>query len=174
MKVCPCGEKETPDNLFYAKSALCRKCYSSRRVIRAKARRAEPAARDLLRKWFLDWRHDPNQRHKVILKDSLRADRLEGRGNDLSKEFIQSMISNGCAYCGETELKMTLDRKDNSIGHTRDNVTPCCIRCNYIRRDMPYEAWLVVAQSIREARELGLFGTWTCAIHKRNLESKAG
>jgi hypothetical protein len=65
---------------------------------------------------------------------------------------------------------MTLDRKDNSIGHLLDNVVPCCIRCNYIRRDMPFEAWLIVATGIRKAKELGLFGTWTCSIHKRNGE----
>jgi hypothetical protein len=56
---------------------------------------------------------------------------------------------------------MTLDRIDNDKGHTEDNVVPACIRCNYTRRSMPYEAWLVVAKGMREARERGLFGEWT-------------
>jgi len=56
---------------------------------------------------------------------------------------------------------MTLDRIDNDKGHTQDNVVPACIRCNYARRSMPYEAWLVVAKGMREAREQGLFGDWT-------------
>jgi hypothetical protein len=56
---------------------------------------------------------------------------------------------------------MTLDRKDNSKGHTQDNVNAACIRCNYARRDMPYGAWLFIVKGMREARMSGAFGTWT-------------
>jgi len=55
---------------------------------------------------------------------------------------------------------MTLDRKDNDVGHVKDNVVPACVRCNYTRGDMPFDAWLVVAAGMRQAREKGLFGDW--------------
>jgi hypothetical protein len=102
------------------------------------------------------------------LWDSVRGDKKSGRENDLTIDFIDDLLTNGCFYCGETELKMTLDRKDNSIGHVTENVLPCCIRCNYIRRDMPYKAWLCLVPYLKEAREKGLFGTWTCEVHRRN------
>ncbi len=70
------------------------------------------------------------------------------------------MISDPCSYCGSTELRMTLDRIDNDLGHLKSNVIACCTNCNYFRRDMPYLAWLKLAPGMREARELGLFGTW--------------
>lgn len=102
-----------------------------------------------------------------ILEDSRRSDRCYGRQNNLSREFVESSIKNGCIYCGETQLRMTLDRIDNEKGHTRDNVVPSCIRCNYTRRDIPYEAWLVIAPGMRRAREAGLFGGWTGQVRRQ-------
>lgn len=96
-----------------------------------------------------------------ILIDSRGWDRKHGFPNDLNREFIHGLIAGGCAYCGETDIRMTLDRINNDKGHTRDNVVPACIRCNYTRKDMPYEAWLVVAGGMREATNKHLFGTWT-------------
>jgi len=56
---------------------------------------------------------------------------------------------------------MTLDRVDNTCGHIQSNVVSACVRCNYMRRDMPYAAWLKLLPMIKQAREEGLFGTWT-------------
>ena len=71
------------------------------------------------------------------------------------------MITQPCSYCLDTEAKMTLDRIDNTIGHTQANVVPACLRCNVTRGSMPYEAWKVVSLGMKSARELGLFGAWT-------------
>ncbi len=98
---------------------------------------------------------------RFILREARRSDTLRGQTCDLSKQEIELLISQGCQYCGERDLRMTLDRIDNSKGHTRDNVVPACIRCNYARRDMPYEAWLCLTEGMRRARELGLFKGWT-------------
>ena len=106
-------------------------------------------------------RKSGSERDKYIYRDSRGADRKAGRVNNLTREFIRAEIEKGCEYCGETSLRMTLDRIDNTRGHTMDNVVPACSRCNYLRKDMPYEAWLLVACGMREARERGLFKGWT-------------
>lgn len=98
---------------------------------------------------------------RFILREARRSDKLRGTICDLTKEQIQTLIANGCHYCGETKLRMTLDRIDNAKGHTLDNVVPACIRCNYARRNMPYEAWLCLTDGMKKARELGLFAGWT-------------
>jgi hypothetical protein len=98
---------------------------------------------------------------RFILREARRSDTLRGQTCDLTKSEIEQLIGRGCSYCGETALRMTLDRIDNSRGHTRDNVIPACIRCNYARRNMPYEAWLCLTDGMRRARELGLFKEWT-------------
>ena len=101
---------------------------------------------------------------KRVFKDALASDRRFGRSFDLDVDFVEQEICKPCSYCGEDELKRTLDRVDNSIGHLKDNVMVACIRCNYARRDMPIAAWRLLTNGLREARVLGLFGSWTGAI----------
>lgn len=97
----------------------------------------------------------------AILKDSRASDRRSGLGeNDLDEDFIKELVANGCRYSGETQILISLDRIDNSIGHMKHNVNPCCLRCNYIRRNMPYEAWIRFSSTLKEVRAAGLFGTW--------------
>ena len=95
-----------------------------------------------------------------IFLSSRKADKKTGRENDLTKQFIRELITRECSYCGETKIRMTLDRIDNKVGHIQSNVNSSCIRCNYLRRDMPYAAWLSLCESIRKTRESGLFGEW--------------
>lgn len=109
----------------------------------------------------------------AIREDSRRYDKRRGLHHDLSAEWIRDAISNGCAYCGENSIRMTLDRKDNDIGHVSTNVVPACLRCNYTRRDMPYAAWLLLVPAMRRARELGLFADWTGAVAPRSKETRA-
>ena len=95
-----------------------------------------------------------------IYVDSRSSDRKFGRANDLTRDFIREQLAVGeCSYCVERNLRMTLDRIDNDLGHLQTSVVIACIRCNYARRDMPYQAWLVVAPAMRAARQTGLFGT---------------
>lgn len=97
----------------------------------------------------------------TIVNDCKASDKKKGRGeNDLDRAFVEELIRNGCSYCGDDQLRMTLDRMDNSKPHTRENVVPSCIRCNYIRGSMPYTAWLNMVPAVRSTRELGLFGDW--------------
>lgn len=100
-------------------------------------------------------------RVRFILADSRKNDKKRGFQNDLDKEFVANIIKIPCSYCGEKDERVSLDRIDNAKGHTKDNVVPACYKCNYIRRDMPYDAWLIVANGVRKAYKLGLFGQWT-------------
>lgn len=103
-----------------------------------------------------------NQKTEVfIYADCRKYDRKHGLDNDLDLEYIAALIGNGCMYCGERNLRMTLDRIDNSLGHIKSNVNPACIRCNYLRRDMPYAAWVIIAYAVRQAASRGAFGRWT-------------
>jgi hypothetical protein len=98
---------------------------------------------------------------RFILWEARRSDKTRGTICDLTRENVETLIAHGCSYCGETLLRMTLDRIDNAKGHTLENVVPACIRCNYARRDMSHAAWLCLIEGMRRARELGLFNKWT-------------
>jgi hypothetical protein len=106
-------------------------------------------------------RKDGLYREKFIVRDSKLRDQKAGQSNDLTEDIVLNMISSGCQYCGTKIMaRMSLDRIDNSVGHIQSNVLPACIECNLTRGSMPYQAWLVVAKSMREAREIGLFDNW--------------
>lgn len=142
----------------------CRQCHNRSR---AKYKTTADARRRSNRKSAEKQRRERANNERTdyyIWIDTRKSDRKAGRENDLTKEFIEDQISKGCFYCGEAEIRMTLDRIDNDIGHTQGNVVPCCIRCNYVRGAMPYAAWVLVAKSMREARMKNLFGEWTGRI----------
>lgn len=168
MRKCnKCGEDKTPDEMVPPvqkrgrpyHQPWCKECKKT--ANRRWRRRNLKQDRHNARLWRKRRRQDPDQLPKVICRDAKRSDRRHGRTFGLSPETVSALIARGCVYCGEAEVRMTLDRIDNDKGHTEDNVVPACIRCNYTRRSMPYEAWLVVAKGMREARERGLFGEWT-------------
>jgi len=57
---------------------------------------------------------------EATLLDCKESDRKKGRkGNDLDLLFIRELVAHGCSYCEETTLRMTLDRIDNSLAHTK-------------------------------------------------------
>lgn len=172
MKVCNCCNKEKEESDFYKRRVagklyprtVCKVCenkkthdrrtntgyYEANREKRREIRRISGKKR----------RQAPETVHLFIMQDAKRGDRIKGRENDLDAEFVKNAISSGCFYCGEIEGRMSLDRIDNAIGHTKNNVVGCCLRCNLVRGSMPYAAWVVVAQGMKDAREQGLFGDW--------------
>lgn len=96
-----------------------------------------------------------------LLIDCNSTDRKMGfQKNNLTIKNVNYLIQDGCKYCGEKSIKMTLDRIDNSLSHNIENVIPSCLRCNIIRGSMPYEAWLIIANSVKVVNNLGLFGDW--------------
>lgn len=115
--------------------------------------------------WSRAARQDPAKVPNHILIDTRSCDKKAGRKNDLDLVFIREAIREGCSYCGETTLRMTLDRIDNTLGHLKSNVVSACIRCNYARRNMPHAAWLMLAPAMRAARLAGLFGEWTGQVN---------
>ena len=175
-----CGKQKSLKDFYYSKipkdtskQATCKKCINK---IQVQRRKKDPGYRASQKKYELVYANRKKQKRikgldtaRFILSDSKSADRKVGFLNDLTREFIEKKIKDGCFYCGEIKLRMTLDRIDNSKGHTKANVIPACIRCNYTRRDMPFKAWCYISAGIKKARIKGLFGRWTgrTTYHKK-------
>lgn len=110
-------------------------------------------------------RHDINLRHIWVYYDSNLADNKKGFSNNLTKEIVKNIIEKGCTYCGipfenDQKIKIGLDRIDNNKPHNKENVVACCSRCNFIRRNIPYDAWILIASSVRQAVNEGLLDDW--------------
>lgn len=141
--------------------SVCRECHANRirpkKVLTAEAKARSNAYHKASRR---DQYQYPALRARMIIQDAGKEDRKKGRAFDLTPNFVQALIEQGCYYCGEQNGIMTMDRVDNAIGHTQENVQPACLRCNLTRGNMPYVAWVFVAKAMRQARENGLFGSW--------------
>lgn len=151
------------------RESFCKRCSKDRVAIKNKSRRQllkqkDPEKYDQYLKnettRSRTRRQDADFRANIIVSDSRRGDKTKGRSNDLTVEFVQKLIDDGCSYCFDSHNRMTIDRIDNSLGHTQDNVVPACVRCNYTRGNMPYLAWLKIAPIMLELRVTGQFEGW--------------
>lgn len=53
-------------------------------------------------------------------------------------DYENIVINKSCNYCRKSlpEAGSGLDRIDSTLGYTKDNVVPCCTRCNKVLGDM--------------------------------------
>lgn len=177
-KVCSKCSVEKPLSDYYSRSSngrkypesRCKKCSIARTMERLKdpeykARHVEytKTAKDRFHaREKLDRKSgDADRIAPHMHKDIKNSDRKKGREFDLTVDFIAESLKKPCSYCGEENVKMSLDRIDNSLGHLRENVLPSCLTCNITRNDMPFDAWLVVATGMKSAREQGLLKGWS-------------
>ena len=80
-------------------------------------------------------------------------DKQKGLKNDLELNWVREFVKQPCIYCGDTE-DIGLDRIDNSKGHTKDNVVPCCYTCNTSRsKNFTHEEMKILGKTIRIIKE---------------------
>ena len=67
--------------------------------------------------------------------------------------MIENILNKPCYYCGDTH-RIGCDRIDNSKGHTKDNVIPCCYDCNCARNDnFTVGEMKIIGRAIREVKK---------------------
>ncbi len=88
-----------------------------------------------------------------VFSDYRKSARVKGHSFELSREQVGELIKEDCYYCGGKpsnslvyhEKIITyqgIDRLDNSEGYTPDNVVPCCIICNKMKKAMSLDAFM--------------------------------
>jgi hypothetical protein len=90
-----------------------------------------------------------------------------GSGKDVNlsfEEFLQFVQDKNCHYCGDEVVwnaftlnrksnPYNLDRKDNSLGYSKENCVVCCRSCNYGKGDrFTYEEWVIMTDALRRFR----------------------
>jgi 5-methylcytosine-specific restriction endonuclease McrA len=86
-----------------------------------------------------------------------------GRDWNLTDEQFFSIVSQDCHYCGEGPSEVShraaigfnflangIDRVDNSLGYTPENVVPCCPNCNWTKRKMTVSDFLSHCRKVVE------------------------
>lgn len=105
---------------------------------------------------------------KARLRDYAKYDKSKGFFNSLSFAELILLVTEPCAYCGNSEEFNGVDRIDGSAGHTLDNVVPACKVCNIVRRDIfTHQIMLdVIGPAVRKARDAGAIVGTGCAPRK--------
>lgn len=67
--------------------------------------------------------------------------------------MLDNIVSKPCIYCGDTN-RIGCDRIDNTKGHTKDNVVPCCYECNCARNNnFSFEEMKIIGDAIRLVKQ---------------------
>lgn len=95
-------------------------------------------------------------------------DLKKGLPETISKDKALQMMMLPCSYC-DVENGHGLDRLDNTLGHSENNVVSCCEKCNYILVDLPVEAKKLLASGLKNIRNKGLFEKWEIPTKRKKL-----
>ena len=72
---------------------------------------------------------------------------------ELTFEQYTNLVSSLCTYCnGQVNpTSIGLDRKDNALGYSVSNATPCCTRCNMMKGDhYTFQEMLFLRRAIQQ------------------------
>jgi hypothetical protein len=115
MKICTKCKKSFPETNFYGNKkakdrlhAWCKGCFLETTAERYRS---------------------PKGRYTTMKKDAKK----NNIGFDISLEYVESIWSAPCTYCGEPIEGMSLDRIDSRERYTEKNVAQCCKWCNFTK-----------------------------------------
>jgi hypothetical protein len=98
---------------------------------------------------------NPIHRAKMFCDNYIKIDRKKGLISDLTVDFVLKIISSPCIYCGENKENIGCDRADNKLGHTKDNVVPCCHLCNSVKSDKFSKVEMIkIGNIIKEIKQI--------------------
>ena len=107
---------------------------------------------DRVKKYQNEHAKEPRRRHQKLLFKA----KHENRSFDILETKYIELISSPCSYCGTSLLPESgcgLDRINNDLGYTLDNVVPCCGPCNQIRNvHLTHDEMKVAMKAIVEYR----------------------
>jgi hypothetical protein len=145
----------------------CRKCRKDYNIKYNKEYNTRPYVKEHKKEAHEKWRnkskeqikelskeYHKNNREKHLIRCYKRNDNNKNLICDLTEEWVKNNITNkSCIYCGETE-NIGCDRIDNTKGHTKNNVVPCCSDCNYTRLDIySFVEMLKLGKTIKKIKQ---------------------
>jgi len=139
-------KKDRPGN-FYKK---CKECVRIDSVLYRKAVNADPEKK----KRMQEGRKMRKQRYHQTLKGKYTALRAKAKVRNLDvqisfKEYEELTKMGQCHYCSSAlpTVGFGIDRKDNNLGYTKENVVACCNLCNTKKGNrLTYEEFCLISK----------------------------
>ncbi len=82
--------------------------------------------------WDARKRNYPKNKYTVYERNA----KLKRVFFDLTFDEFMTFWQKPCYYCGAKIESIGLDRMDNDLGYTTDNIVPCCTTCNYLKKNL--------------------------------------
>ena len=102
-----------------------------------------------------EYRSTPFGRANNLVGAYRLSDKKQNRGDcTIDAQWILDNVFSGqvCHYCGETDWKLLgVDRINNSLPHTPDNVVPCCWECNLKKHTTSYDKFMKLIEKTKGA-----------------------
>lgn len=99
-------------------------------------------------------KNDTMYTYKDVYREYVKKAKSRDISFSISLEDCYNLFSKPCYYCGENPnncrtrhngakiMYQGLDRIDNNVGYTKENVVPCCKYCNSFKMDRTTESFL--------------------------------
>jgi hypothetical protein len=146
------------DGKYHRLNWLCRCSCGNERLVSTNSLRSGTSTK------CNECRHGrPNAAFNSIVKAYKESAKVRSLEYALSDEQVNSFVISNCVYCGSEPNQVRvvrgcrgsftfngIDRKDSSVGYTEDNCVACCKTCNYMKRSMSVEEFLLHIHKIAE------------------------
>lgn len=89
---------------------------------------------------------------RELFRRYVKTAKTRGYEFNIDEDFVKGIVQSDCYYCGAEPSQVVnhrdcfgvfvyngIDRVNNSIGYTEDNVVPCCKTCNYAKNTLELE-----------------------------------
>lgn len=80
----------------------------------------------------------------------LKSSRKRNLTWELNQSELETFYESICTYCGESYKGLGIDRVDNNIGYIISNCVPCCSTCNFMKRALSKNEFILKIQKIWE------------------------
>jgi len=135
---------------FEYKCKLCAKNRKDRRIKRYETFTEEQKNNHYL--LGVIYRATPKGRAIGLISAYKKEDKRKNRECTLTQEDVINVYKKECTYCGYPSTGF--DRKDNMVGHTKENCVPSCFECNVARMDnFTHEETFLLGETIKKIKD---------------------
>lgn len=110
-------------------------------------------------------KQNPNKRKYKSYKNS----DLKKKRDTVEWLIAREIMQKPCYYCRQKPSN-GLERIDNSLGHSLENILPCCEKCNIILGDIPFEAKNLLKDGLKKIYKQNLLKDWIIPTKRRKYE----
>jgi len=97
-------------------------------------------------RYFAKVKNSPRRRFNIYKHDAKKRNYCF----ELSFNEFMELWQVRCKYCGVDIKTIGVDRIDNSIGYTKENIVPCCRECNRMKGKLSTKEFIYKCKLIAE------------------------